>query len=199
MATESEKEPATLYTSLEQGSESTEDTREEELNTSESKTSNDSEEERHRELEKRMIQVQEEINSLQIALGRKNRELAEIKKQLGITALSQLKEDVKVGFREIKESKPVQSTGKFFRDLGEKITSSGAYQSAASALSTAGEKTGKALKVAGAKTSDAFGRAKTSIKEKIGKSGSEESGVAAVSKSTADAEAKYDSEAALEQ
>ena len=57
MATESEKEPATLYTSLEQGSESTEDTREEELNTSESKTSNDSEEERHRELEKRMIQV----------------------------------------------------------------------------------------------------------------------------------------------
>eukprot|EP00118_Oscarella_pearsei_P024737 m.306691 g.306691 ORF g.306691 m.306691 type:complete len:214 (+) comp41502_c0_seq1:36-677(+) len=213
MASESEKkQPATLYTSLEQGSESTEvdGGKEKDPTTLETQICEDSvpkeegehevsaEEERQLELEKRMRQIQEEINSLQIALGRKNKELAEIKKELGITAFTQLKDDVKMGFRELKESKPIQSTGKFFKDLGERITSSGAYQSAASAINTAGEKTGKALKTAGSKTSDAFIKAKSSIKEKMGKSGSE-SGMAAVSKSTADAEAKYDSEAALEQ
>ena len=52
-----------------------------------------------------VLQVQEEISSLEMALGRKQRELAAIKKDLGITPLTQLKEDVKMGYEELKQSK----------------------------------------------------------------------------------------------
>jgi hypothetical protein len=164
------------------------------------------------------VKVQEEIASLELALSRKHKELAEIKKELGITPLIQLKADVKMGYEEFKQSKAVQSTKEFFKNLGEKISSSDLYKSAQSAANTVGEKGGKAIRSAGAKTSEAFGKAKTSmkdnqtlqniggkirsasmsIKEKVTGSQSDAS-VAAVSQSTADAEAKYDSEAALEQ
>ncbi|XP_062523360.1 tumor protein D52-like [Corticium candelabrum] len=112
-----------------------------------------------------MRQVQEEISSLEMALGRKQRELAAIKKDLGITPLTQLKEDVKMGYEELKQSKAVQSTKEFFKNLGEKISSSDFYKSAQSAATTVGEKGGDALRAAGSKTSEAFGKAKMSMKE----------------------------------
>jgi len=50
--------------------------------------------------------VEKEIETLQATLETKSREVAELKRKLGITKIDELKEGVRHGYQSLKESEP---------------------------------------------------------------------------------------------
>ncbi|XP_078384261.1 tumor protein D52-like isoform X1 [Oculina patagonica] len=124
----------------------------------------EAEEARKAELREQAKKIEEEIVTLRQALDRKEKQLAEIKQLLGITAWSQLRDGFSHQYQNLQGTQMYQKTADTFKDLNDKIVHSQAYNklsSGASAtktvLSDAGSKTATAAKNVGSATAKKLG------------------------------------------
>ncbi|XP_020631154.1 tumor protein D52-like [Orbicella faveolata] len=124
----------------------------------------EAEEARKEELREQAKKIEEEIVTLKQALDRKEKQLAEIKRLLGITAWTQIRDGFHHQYQNLQGTQMYQKTADTFKDLNDKITHSQAYNklsSGASAtksvLSGAGSKTATAAKNVGSATAKKLG------------------------------------------
>ncbi|XP_058950575.1 tumor protein D54 isoform X1 [Pocillopora verrucosa] len=124
----------------------------------------EAEEERKAELREQANKIEEEIVTLKQALDRKEKQLAEIKRLLGITAWSQLKEGLHNQYQNLQGTQMYQKTSDTLKDLNDKIVHSQTYNklsSGASAtktvLSDAGSRTANAARNVGSATAKKLG------------------------------------------
>ncbi|XP_065898262.1 tumor protein D54-like [Dysidea avara] len=130
------------------------------------------EEMRTEELKERMRQLQVEIGDLYEQLQRKDNELSEVKKELGITPFTEFKESIATGMRVIGNKwKEIQETGAY-RKTNEKLTgwkdkleSSERYQKTKGTLNEVGSKTSTAISKAGSSISSTTSSAYHKVKE----------------------------------
>ncbi|CAH3155393.1 unnamed protein product, partial [Porites evermanni] len=109
-------------------------------------------------------QIEEEIVTLKQALDRKEKQLAEIKRLLGITAWSQLKDGFHQQYQNLQGTQMYQKTSDTFKDLNDKIVHSQAYNK----LSTGAAATKTMLSDAGSRTATAAKNVGSATAKKLG-------------------------------
>ncbi|KAJ7351786.1 protein homodimerization [Desmophyllum pertusum] len=124
----------------------------------------EAEEARKAELSEQARKIEEEIVTLKQALDRKEKQLAEIKHLLGITAWSQLRDGFNHQYQNLQGTQMYQKTSDTFKDLNDKIVHSQAYNKLSSGASTtktvlsdAGSRTASAARNAGSVTAKKLG------------------------------------------
>ncbi|XP_028404253.1 tumor protein D54-like [Dendronephthya gigantea] len=120
------------------------------------------EEARKEEIRKQMAKLEEEMTSLRNALERKEKQYADLKKELGITRWSQLREGIGTQINYIQNSEVMKKTSETIKGWNDKIVQSGAYNKTCKTLSGASEATTNALKSAGAVTAKKIGELRDS-------------------------------------
>ncbi|XP_032232792.1 tumor protein D54 isoform X2 [Nematostella vectensis] len=127
-------------------------------------------EEAHKEeLRAQIRTIEEEITTLKQALARKENQLADLKRELGITAWSQIKEGLGNTYHGVQQSRAYQKTSESLKDLNEKIVHSEAYNKLSQGASAtkvvlvdASEKTVSAVKTASSATAKKLGEIRQS-------------------------------------
>ncbi|XP_074608318.1 tumor protein D54-like isoform X2 [Acropora palmata] len=122
------------------------------------------EESRKQELQLQAQKIEEEIVTLKQALDRKEKQLAEIKRLLGITPWTQFRDGVQQQYQNLQGTQMYQKTSDTFKDLNEKIVHSQAYNK----LSTGAAATKSVLSDAGSKTASAAKNVGSATAKKIG-------------------------------
>ncbi|KAK2548441.1 Tumor protein D54 [Acropora cervicornis] len=122
------------------------------------------EESRKQELQLQVQKIEEEIVTLKQALDRKEKQLAEIKRLLGITPWTQFRDGVQQQYQNLQGTQMYQKTSDTFKDLNEKIVHSQAYNK----LSTGAAATKSVLSDAGSKTASAAKNVGSATAKKIG-------------------------------
>ncbi|KAM6959470.1 tumor protein D52 isoform 1-T1 [Aplochiton taeniatus] len=90
-------------------------------------------EEEQEELREELVKVEEEILTLSQVLAAKERQMAEIKRKLGITPLNELKQNLTKGWQEVTTSTAYKKTSETLSQAGQKATA--AFSSVGSAIS----------------------------------------------------------------
>lgn len=85
-----------------------------------------------------LAKLEEEIITLQSVLHAKVRQQSELKRKLGITTVTELKQDMQQGIKNIKESNAYQKTNEKVTQFSDTISSTDAYQKTAAAFKTFG-------------------------------------------------------------
>ncbi|XP_031552935.1 tumor protein D54-like isoform X2 [Actinia tenebrosa] len=122
------------------------------------------EEAKREEIRAKIRSIEEEVVTLRQALERKENQLADLKKELGITAWSQLREGLSNTYTGVQQSQIYQKTSESLKNVNEKITHSEAYNK----LSQGASATKGALVDAGGKTVNAVKSAGTAASKKLG-------------------------------
>lgn len=119
----------------------------------------EAEEARKEELRLQAQKIEEEIVTLKQALDRKEKQLAEIRRLIGITPWTQLKDGFQQQYQNLQGTQMYQKTSDTFKDLNDKIVHSQAYNKLSSGaaatktvLSGAGSRTANAAKSVGSAT-----------------------------------------------
>ena len=123
-------------------------------------------------MKKKQLQLTDEVNELRARLYLKERELASVKLELGITPFSEMKDNLNYSLRsmndkwqQVKESERYKKTGETLSKWRENMTTSDSYKKTMDSLSTSSERASAGFQTAGNKTGDAFKKAGDAIKE----------------------------------
>ncbi|XP_073250799.1 tumor protein D54-like isoform X2 [Porites lutea] len=149
---------------VEKGQEANEDEKSEETTEISLSPDLEAEEARKNELRLQANKIEEEIVTLKQALDRKEKQLAEIKRLLGITAWSQLKDGFHQQYQNLQGTQMYQKTSDTFKDLNDKIVHSQAYNK----LSTGAAATKTMLSDAGSRTATAAKNVGSATAKKLG-------------------------------
>ncbi|XP_055023137.1 tpd52 like 2a isoform X3 [Misgurnus anguillicaudatus] len=130
-------------------------------------------EEEVEEIQLELTKVDDEIQTLKQVLTAKERHAAELKRRLGISPLSEIKQNFTKGWQEIQCSSAYMRTSQTVGDLNRRVTSSNVYLTASTTLedisrSEAYKKTQETLSQAGQVTSAAFSTMGTAIRNRLG-------------------------------
>ncbi|XP_016412735.1 tumor protein D52-like isoform X3 [Sinocyclocheilus rhinocerous] len=90
-------------------------------------------EEEQAELHSELAQVEDEIQTLSQVLAAKEKQVAEIKRKLGITPLNEFKQNLSKGWHEVTTSTAYKKTSETLSQVGQKATT--AFSSVGSAIS----------------------------------------------------------------
>ena len=132
----------------------------------------DAEQERKEKLLRKAMQLSDEISELYEIVHLKEKELAHIKQELGVTFLDELKltmgssfKSVSDKWQELRSSDAYKNTEGTLSGWKEKVTQSDSYKKTVSTISTTGEKATQGLQTATSRTGEVFKRAGESIIE----------------------------------
>ncbi|XP_065102998.1 tpd52 like 2a isoform X2 [Paramisgurnus dabryanus] len=130
-------------------------------------------EEEAEEIQLELTKVEDEIQTLRQVLTAKERHATELKRRLGISPLSEIKQNFTKSWHEIQCSNAYMRTSQTVGDLNRKVTSSNVYLTASTTLedisrSEAYKKTQETLSQAGQVTSAAFSTMGTAIRNRLG-------------------------------
>uniref|UniRef100_A0A3B4CDU5 Tumor protein D54-like n=1 Tax=Pygocentrus nattereri TaxID=42514 RepID=A0A3B4CDU5_PYGNA len=130
-------------------------------------------EEEAEELRLELTKVEEEIQTLRQVLLAKERHSSELKRKLGLSPLSELKQNITKGWQDVQTSNAYVRTVEKMGQWNEKITGCELYLSASATLddiahSEVYKKTQETLSQAGQKTSAAFSTMGSAITRKLG-------------------------------
>ncbi|XP_069477350.1 tumor protein D52 isoform X2 [Ambystoma mexicanum] len=89
-------------------------------------------EEEQEELKKELEKVEDEIQTLSQVLAAKEKHLAEIKRKLGVTALTELKQNISKGFQDVASTNVYKKTTETLSQAGQKA--SAAFSSVGSVI-----------------------------------------------------------------
>ncbi|XP_076807916.1 tumor protein D54-like isoform X3 [Clavelina lepadiformis] len=120
------------------------------------------EEARKAELEQELAKTEEEIATLRQVLLAKEQHAAELKKELGITPLGQLKAEL----NKVQSSQAYQTTQAKVSELNEKVTSSEYYKKTSETLKSAGHATAEAFNTFGSTMSTKFSEMNRSLRRR---------------------------------
>ncbi|KAF4072275.1 hypothetical protein AMELA_G00261120 [Ameiurus melas] len=125
------------------------------------------------ELELELTKVEDEIQTLRHVLTSKERHAGELRRRLGISPLSELKDNLTKGWQEVQTSNAYMKTSQTLGDLNQRITSSNVYLTASATLEDIGrsdayKKTQETLSQAGMITSSAFSSLGSAIRSRLG-------------------------------
>ncbi|XP_016329405.1 tumor protein D54-like isoform X2 [Sinocyclocheilus anshuiensis] len=130
-------------------------------------------EEEAEEMQVELTKVEDEIQTLRQVLVAKERHAAELKRRLGISPLSEIKQNFTKGWHEVQCSNAYMRTSQTLGDLNRRVTSSNLYLTASSTLeeigrSNAYKRTQETLSQAGHMTSAAFSSMGSTIRNQFG-------------------------------
>ncbi|XP_053498652.1 tpd52 like 2b isoform X1 [Ictalurus furcatus] len=130
-------------------------------------------EEEAEELKTELTKVEEEIQTLRQVLMAKERHASELKRKLGLSPLSELKQNISKGWQDVQTSNAYVRTSEKLGQWNEKIAGCELYLSASATLddisnSEVYKKTQETLSQAGQKTSAAFSTVGSAISRKLG-------------------------------
>ncbi|KAJ1192737.1 hypothetical protein NDU88_002043 [Pleurodeles waltl] len=117
-------------------------------------------EEEQEELRKELEKVEDEINTLSQVLAAKEKHLAEIKRKLGVTALTELKQNISKGLQDVASTTVYKKTTETLSQAGQKA--SAAFSSVGSAI------TKKLEDVKNSPTFKSFEETVETLKTKVG-------------------------------
>ncbi|XP_051516729.1 tpd52 like 2b isoform X2 [Myxocyprinus asiaticus] len=130
-------------------------------------------EEEAEELRLELTKVEEEIHTLRQVLSAKERHAAELKRKLGLSPLSELKQNITKSWQDVQTSNACVTVTERLGQWNEKVTGCDIYLSASATLddiasSEVYKKTQETLSQAGQKTSAALTTVGTAISRKLG-------------------------------
>ncbi|XP_017343171.1 tpd52 like 2b isoform X2 [Ictalurus punctatus] len=130
-------------------------------------------EEEAEELKTELTKVEEEIQTLRQVLMAKERHASELKRKLGLSPLSELKQNISKGWQDVQTSNAYVRTSEKLGQWNEKIAGCELYLSASATLddisnSEVYKKTQETLSQAGQKTSAAISTVGSAISRKLG-------------------------------
>ncbi|XP_031422309.1 tumor protein D54-like isoform X2 [Clupea harengus] len=130
-------------------------------------------EEEAEELKLELSKVEDEIQTLRQVLSAKERHAGDIKRQLGISPLNEIKQNISKGWQDVQSSNAYVQTKDKLGQWNESVTHSDFYLTASATLddisrSDAYKKTQETLSQAGQMTSAALSTMGTAISQKIG-------------------------------
>ncbi|XP_078112094.1 tpd52 like 2b isoform X1 [Sander vitreus] len=130
-------------------------------------------EEEAEELRTELTKVEEEINTLRQVLSAKERHATELKRKLGLSPLTELKQNLTKSWQDVQTSNAYLRTTEKLGEWNERVTSLDLYLSASATLddiarSEAYKKTQETLSQAGQKTSAALTTVGTVISKRLG-------------------------------
>ncbi|XP_044066104.1 tpd52 like 2b isoform X10 [Siniperca chuatsi] len=114
-------------------------------------------EEEAEELRTELTKVEEEINTLRQVLSAKERHSAELKRKLGLSPLTELKQNLTKSWQDVQTSNAYVKTTEKLGEWNERVTSSDLYKKTQETLSQAGQKTSAALTTVGTVISKRLG------------------------------------------
>ncbi|XP_048096287.1 tumor protein D54-like isoform X11 [Alosa alosa] len=114
-------------------------------------------EEEAEELRVELTKVEDEIQTLRQVLAAKERHAGDIKRQLGISPLNEIKQNISKGWQDVQSSNAYLQTKEKLGQWNESITHSNAYKKTQETLSQAGQVTSAALSSMGAAISERIG------------------------------------------
>ncbi|XP_046727580.1 tpd52 like 2a isoform X4 [Silurus meridionalis] len=125
------------------------------------------------ELEVELTKVEDEIQTLRHVLSNKERHAGELRRRLGISPLSEIKNNITKGWQDVQSSNAYMKTSQTLGDLNQRITSSNIYLTASATLedisrSDTYKKTQETLSQAGMLTSSAFSSLGSAIRSRLG-------------------------------
>ncbi|NP_001315471.1 tpd52 like 2a isoform 3 [Danio rerio] len=130
-------------------------------------------EEEAEEMQMELIKVEDEIETLRQVLVAKERHAAELKHRLGISPLSEIKQNITKGWHDVQCSNAYMRTSQTLGDLNRRVTSSNLYLTASATLEDIGrsdayKRTQETLSQAGQVTSAAFSSMGSAIRSRFG-------------------------------
>ncbi|XP_077080149.1 tpd52 like 2a isoform X1 [Siphateles boraxobius] len=130
-------------------------------------------EEEAEEMQVELTKVDDEIQTLRQVLVAKERHAAELKRRLGISPLSEIKQNINKGWHDVQCSNAYMRTSQTLGDLNRRVTSSNLYLSASATLEDIGrsdayKRTQETLSQAGQMTSAAFSTMGSAIRNRFG-------------------------------
>ncbi|XP_056094171.1 tpd52 like 2b isoform X3 [Rhinichthys klamathensis goyatoka] len=130
-------------------------------------------EEEAEELRLELTKVEEEIHTLRQVLSAKERHSAELKRKLGLSPLSEFKQNITKSWQDVQTSNAYVKMSEKLGQWNDKVTGCDVYVSASSTLdditsSEVYKKTQETLSQAGQKTSAALSTVGTAISRKLG-------------------------------
>ncbi|XP_051948191.1 tpd52 like 2b isoform X4 [Xyrauchen texanus] len=130
-------------------------------------------EEEAEELRLELTKVEEEIHTLRQVLSAKERHASELKHKLGLSTLSELKQNITKSWQDVQTSNAYATVAEKLGQWNEKVTECDIYLSASATLdditsSEVYKKTQETLSQAGQKTSAALTTVGTAISRKLG-------------------------------
>ncbi|XP_050972749.1 tpd52 like 2a isoform X5 [Labeo rohita] len=130
-------------------------------------------EEEAEEIQVELIKVEDEIQTLRQVLVAKERHAAELKRRLGISPLSEIKQNLTKGWHDVQCSNAYMRTSQTLGDLNRRVASSNLYLTASSTLEEIGrsdayKRTQETLSQAGQMTSAAFSTVGSAIRNRFG-------------------------------
>ncbi|XP_056117043.1 tpd52 like 2a isoform X2 [Rhinichthys klamathensis goyatoka] len=130
-------------------------------------------EEEAEEIQVELTKVDDEIQTLRQVLVAKERHAAELKRRLGISPLSEIKQNINKGWHDVQCSNAYMRTSQTLGDLNRRVTSSNLYLSASATLEDIGrsdayKRTQETLSQAGQMTSAAFSTMGSAIRNRFG-------------------------------
>ncbi|XP_067269955.1 tpd52 like 2a isoform X3 [Pseudorasbora parva] len=130
-------------------------------------------EEEAEELQVELTKVDDEIQTLRQVLVAKERHAAELKRRLGISPLSEIKQNITKGWHDVQCSNAYMRTSQTLGDLNRRVASSNLYLTASATLEDIGrsdayKRTQETLSQAGQMTSAAFSTMGSAIRNRFG-------------------------------
>ncbi|KAK9954446.1 hypothetical protein ABG768_016512 [Culter alburnus] len=130
-------------------------------------------EEEAEELRLELTKVEEEIHTLRQVLSAKERHAAELKRKLGLSPLTEFKQNITKSWQDVQTSNAYVKISEKLGQWNEKVTGCDVYVSASATLddiasSEVYKKTQETLSQAGQKTSAALSTVGTAISRKLG-------------------------------
>ncbi|XP_051758334.1 tpd52 like 2a isoform X2 [Ctenopharyngodon idella] len=130
-------------------------------------------EEEAEEIQVELTKVDDEIQTLRQVLMAKERHAAELKRRLGISPLSEIKQNITKGWHDVQCSNAYMRTSQTLGDLNRRVTSSNLYLTASATLEDIGrsdayKRTQETLSQAGQMTSAAFSTVGSAIRNRFG-------------------------------
>ncbi|XP_078112095.1 tpd52 like 2b isoform X2 [Sander vitreus] len=114
-------------------------------------------EEEAEELRTELTKVEEEINTLRQVLSAKERHATELKRKLGLSPLTELKQNLTKSWQDVQTSNAYLRTTEKLGEWNERVTSLDLYKKTQETLSQAGQKTSAALTTVGTVISKRLG------------------------------------------
>uniref|UniRef100_A0A8C1PYW3 Tpd52 like 2a n=1 Tax=Cyprinus carpio TaxID=7962 RepID=A0A8C1PYW3_CYPCA len=130
-------------------------------------------EEEAEEMQVELTKVDDEIQTLRQVLVAKERHAAELKRRLGISPISEIKQNLTKGWHEVQCSNAYMRTSQTLGDLNRRVTTSNVYLTASATLEEIGrsdayKRTQETLSQAGQMTSVAFSSMGSAIRNQFG-------------------------------
>ncbi|XP_063065399.1 tumor protein D54-like isoform X3 [Engraulis encrasicolus] len=125
-------------------------------------------EEEAEELRTELTKVEEEIHTLRQVLAAKEKHAGELKRKLGLSPLTELKQNITKGWQDVQTSNAYVKTAERLNEWNDSLYLSAAATFDDIAQSDAYKKTQETLSVAGQKTTAAFSTMGTALSRKFG-------------------------------